>query len=249
MNAVVLAGSSGGGALEQTLRTNNKALIEISGRPMAQYVIDALRRVPEVKEIRVVGPVDDLRPRLSGEGVTFHPAGPDLIDNLLGAVLALPKNEEVLIVTSDAPLLTPAVIARFLAQCRQREADFYYPIVERKVSEARYPLAKRTYVALREGAFTGGNLMLLGNPALAEEVAPRVRQFFANRKSPLKLAGLLGWWFVLKLLLKIATIPELERQVSSLWGLRGAAIQSPDPEIGIDVDKPSDLQLVRAVLR
>jgi 2-phospho-L-lactate guanylyltransferase (CobY/MobA/RfbA family) len=48
--------------------------------------------------------------------------------------------------------------------------------------------------------------------------------------------------------LKNLRLTELEKKVSEMWGLEGAVIICPWPEIGIDVDKPSDLQLARAIL-
>lgn len=127
-------------------------------------------------------------------------------------------------------------------------ADLYYPIVDKRVGELKYPVVKRTYVNLREGVFTGGNLFLV-NPEIVEHTAPRVRKFLDYRKNPLKMVTLLGFSFLLRyLVLKNLTLSELEQKVSDMWAIRGAVIVSPWPEVGIDVDKPSDLQLARAVL-
>ena len=41
---------------------------------------------------------------------------------------------------------------------------------------------------------------------------------------------------------------EVEVRVEELIKLKGAGVVSLYPEIGIDVDKPSDLQFARAVL-
>jgi hypothetical protein len=84
---------------------------------------------------------------------------------------------------------------------------------------------------------------------MVDEAAPKVKRFLDYRKSPLKLAGLLGWTFLIRyLLLKNLKMHELEAKISNMLGIRGAVIVCPWPEVGIDVDKPSDLQLARAVL-
>ena len=42
VDAVVLAGQANQGALRDVSSATNEALIEVAGRPMLQYVIDAL---------------------------------------------------------------------------------------------------------------------------------------------------------------------------------------------------------------
>lgn len=248
VNALVLAGRTNSDALREYTQTASKALIDINGKPMIRYVVDSLTTVPDVQRVVVVGPVDELAGVVSGDKVTLVPDGEGIVDNVRRGARQLPPHEPILIATSDIPLLTPEVVQHFLAQCQARPADLYYSIVEKSASERKYPLVKRTYVALQDGTFTGGNLFLV-YPSVIEQVAPKAEAFIEQRKSPLQLARLLGFQFVLKLILRLLTIADLEERVSTLWGVRGAAIVSPHPEIGIDVDKPADLQLVRAALR
>jgi len=54
--------------------------------------------------------------------------------------------------------------------------------------------------------------------------------------------------FVLKFFLSRLTIPELEKKVSEVLGIKVKAIVTQYPEIGIDVDKPSDYSIVSAYL-
>jgi 2-phospho-L-lactate guanylyltransferase (CobY/MobA/RfbA family) len=41
----------------------------------------------------------------------------------------------------------------------------------------------------------------------------------------------------------------LEQKVSDMLDLKGAVVVAPWPEVGVDVDKPSDLELVRSILK
>ena len=59
---------------------------------------------------------------------------------------------------------------------------------------------------------------------------------------------MLGFVFILKFLAKQLSMGELEKRASSILGYKGVFIISPYPELGTDVDKPSDLQLVRKAL-
>jgi hypothetical protein len=44
------------------------------------------------------------------------------------------------------------------------------------------------------------------------------------------------------------SLENAEKAVSKMVGVKGTAIVSPYPEIGIDVDKYSDLELARKLL-
>lgn len=247
-SALVLAGGLAGADLHAYTGVRNKALIDINGKPMLRYVVDALTEAEHVDEIVVIGPPEELGPALAGLPVTVVPDTGNMIDNIRAGAAHVAHNRPMLISSSDIPLLTGPVVDAFLELCFKRPADLYYSIVEREVNERKYPLVKRTYVSLAEGTFTGGNLFMV-DPAIVEPVAPKAREFIANRKRPLRMARLLGLGFLIKLLLRVLSIPELEAKIGKLWGVRGAAIICPYPEIGIDVDKPDDVQLVRAALR
>lgn len=80
---------------------------------------------------------------------------------------------------------------------------------------------------------------------MVKGAADKARAFVEKRKSPIGLAKLVGWRFLVKFLLRLVTLKETEERVSRIFGIKGAVIISPFPEVGIDVDKPSDLALVR----
>ena len=106
---------------------------------------------------------------------------------------------------------------------------------------------QRTYVRLREGTFTGGNLALVAPEALRRGRTV-IQQAFLMRKKPIKLARLLGFRFILKFVFNRLGLHEIEERAATVLGCTGRAVISPYPEVGIDVDKPSDLELVERVL-
>ncbi|MDF2626795.1 MAG: hypothetical protein K0R39_626 [Symbiobacteriaceae bacterium] len=248
VNVILLAGAANNGPLKDVSPVTNEALIDIGGKPMVQYVIDGLRQSKEVKRIAIVAPPGEIEPHVTGENLEFVPSAGHIIDNIVNAYRVLPKDDQLLIATCDIPLINGEIIDGLIGLCRQKDADIYYPIVEKSIGEQKYPYVKRTYVNLKEGIFTGGNLFLV-NPAVVEATAPKARAFLDFRKAPLKMVTLLGISFLLRyLLFHNLTLKELEKKISDMWGLRGAVVICPWPEVGIDVDKPSDLQLARAVL-
>lgn len=250
IDAVVLAGRPNEGALRQAGPVRWEAMLEIAGRPMIAYVVEALHKAAGVGRIIVVGP-EEIRPFVGGMAEIVTP-GDGLLENLrrgLAAAGALDgfATGGLLLAGGDIPLITGRMVDDFLAACRASRAAFYYPIIRKEDCLARFPDARRTYVAIREGVFTGGNLFYVerGNARRLLDLAGR---FYAARKSPLRLAGLLGWGTLVKVLFKRASIPELETVFARLAGAPAKAVVVQHPEIGMDVDKPEDLKLAEAVL-
>jgi GTP:adenosylcobinamide-phosphate guanylyltransferase len=249
VNVILLAGAANTGPLREVSPATNEALVEINGKPMVQYVLDGLAQSREVGRIIVVSPPGELEPHVTGRNLEFVASRDHIVDNILEALKVLPQDEEFLVVSCDVPLITGEIIDDLIALCRRTPAELYYPIVEKSVAEARFPHVKRTYVTLREGTFTGGNIFLC-HPRVAHRAAPKVREFLNYRKDPLKMIRLLGWSFALRyLFLKNLTLKELEQKVSDMLDLKGAVVVAPWPEVGVDVDKPSDLELVRSILK
>lgn len=247
VEAVVLAGATNDGKLSEVSDERYEALIPIGKRPMVHYVLDALARSKSVKRIIVVGPVEALKSSGIGDDVDLVEGVGSMVENLEAGIERVQSNDPVLIVTSDIPLIGPEAIDAFVASCEKIQADIYYPIVSRQVSEARFPDVKRTYVTLKDGTFTGGNLALI-RPAVVPACHTMIAQAVAMRKKPVKLSRLLGLKFIIKLMFRRLTMAEIEDRVQRILGFRGVGIISTYPEVGIDVDKPEDLQLVVSAL-
>jgi len=144
-------------------------------------------------------------------------------------------------------LITGEAIDDFVDRCGDETIDLYYPIVSRQVVEDRYAGARRTYVHLKEGVFTGGNVFLF-NPGILSRCLVKGKQLVEARKNPLRLAGMVGLPFLLKFMTRNLSLREAEEKVSGLLDIKGLAVISRCPEIGLDVDKPEDLELVVKLL-
>ena len=64
LDAVILAGADTHGSLATCTDTPYEAMIDIQGKPMVEYVVDALRASSSVGRITVVGPAHVLDPVL-----------------------------------------------------------------------------------------------------------------------------------------------------------------------------------------
>jgi len=245
VDAIVLAGRRNEGTFSEVSSVSNEALLEIGQRSMLDYVLAALAGAERVGRVLVVTTpeVEELLP----PGAGYAEATDDVIDNVVLGTNALGGTRPVLVVTSDIPLITPEIIDDFVAECLLSPADIHYPVIPKVAAESRFPGVERTYAKLRDGTFTGGNVFMV-TPMMVNESAARVKAFVDARKSPAKMAGLLGPGFVLGLLLGSLSIAQLEAKVSAMFGVAGKVVITRHPEIGVDVDKLSDLELVRQVL-
>ena len=98
-------------------------------------------------------------------------------------------------------------------------------------------------MTLPEGRFTGGNLLLIKASVITAGLA-KAEDIFARRKKPWELCGWLGFGFVLKFLLHRLTLSAVEQRASQLLEFTGKAVISHYPEIGMDMDKEADWQLL-----
>lgn len=225
----------------------NKALLKIGPKEMVRYVLEAYSQVEEIKRIVLVGPVDIFGFLQRDYALELVPEGDSLLANVLAANRFLQTDNPLLISTADIPLLSPAAVEDFLRQCSPYSEDFYYPIVTKEECEKKFPGVQRTFVSLREGVFTGGNIFLV-NPQKIESSIPLVRQFLDHRKNPLKMVSLFGSGFVLRAVTKRLALPNLESRFSELLNVKARAVISNYAEISFDVDKPGDLDRVRRIL-
>ncbi|HBC93835.1 MAG TPA: hypothetical protein DCZ10_13305 [Pelotomaculum sp.] len=248
LDAVVLAGSSNDGPLRECSEARYEALIPIGGKIMVQYVVEALLGCPQVRRVVVVGPVAELSPFFNGEQVSVIGSRGGIMDNIEAGLKSCLEAGRVLLVTSDIPMLTTQAVNDFLELCGDMSGDLYYPIISKQVVENKFPTTRRTYVNLKEGVFTGGNLFLI-NPAVFKQCVENGQKIISLRKSPVGLCRLIGLGFVLKFLMRSLTIAEAEQKASQLLGrIKGIVVMSKYPEVGVDVDKPADLTLALRTL-
>lgn len=241
INAIVLAGDNKKDFFMSGVK--NKALLSINEKPMVEYVVDALHSSPYIGKISISGPEDLLKPIL-GSRIDFYVGDKDsLFDNVKGGLSPFIEDSAVLVVTSDIPMITGEMITEFIRLSLEQGGDFCYPIVDKQLNDALFPEVERTYVRLKEGTFTGGNIIFL-KPSIWESCEELAKNMIQFRKQPWKVAKLLGARFLLGLLMGTLSIAEVEERVNELLNIKASAIKVNYPEIGNDVDKPSDMDMV-----
>ncbi len=241
----------------------NKALLDIAGKPMIQWVLDAVGNARRVQRIIVVG-----LPQTVGAGsprpgspyphgltcakpVDFLPDQGSLLANIQAGVrhsVALnPASRYVFSISADIPALTGEMLDWAADTAMQTEDDVYYQVIKREVMEARFPASKRSYVHLRDMDVCGGDVGVIRCEAVTSNDA-LWRRVIEARKSALKQAGLLGYDTLILLLLRLLTLEGAVRRASRNLGVRGRGVVCPYAEVGMDVDKPHQFEILRADL-
>ena len=237
VTAVVLAGGDASDALARHQGVANKAHVIFRGQALAGHVLAALRGSGQVGRIVYVG---EPPPELATGPDFTVPSGRRFSDSVamgLGAALAVAPGSRILLCTADLPWLESGAVDRFL---KLAVHDLNYPVVSSEVALREFPDQKRTWVRLKQGKVTGGNLALIA-PQVVPDLLKLTDRFFAARKNPLALSSLLGTGTLLALLRGQADLPKLERRMSELLGHAARAIWVQDASLGADLDKPEQL--------
>ncbi len=116
-------------------RLPGKVLADIAGRPMLAHVVSRCRAAASVEEVMVATterPADDPLVELCGQMQvgTFRGAEEDVLQRYAGAAAAAAA-DVVVRITSDCPLLDPAVLDEVVATFRQRHPDYASNCIER----------------------------------------------------------------------------------------------------------------------
>lgn len=245
-NAVILAGALNQGPLREISEEKYEALVSVGGRCLVQYVIDALRESRRIEDIILVG-FPEFRGRLDLEGVQLIPAGDSFPGSVRMGLEMSSGTEHLLFVTADVPLLSGPIIDELIEGCLGQEGDFFVPVVTREVSESRYPEVERTFAPLREGGITLGNCFL-GTEHSIRRVLPELERFYDARKSILRMAVLLGPWFLLRLVTRTMSVGYVEKVFRRITGAYGVAVFCQHPEVALDVDRPDHVRAVEGLL-
>ncbi|MFH1726548.1 MAG: nucleotidyltransferase family protein [Elusimicrobiota bacterium] len=202
--AVVLAGE---GRSAKTVYGRNKVYLELDGRPLVAHLVSALRRVPEVSEIWVVGDPKRLKAALAEEYLPGKPGTPvhivpqrwSLFENAWGAFRMLlpgagpegrdPKPEDydtrALYLSGDLPFATPEEITQFIRRAGRARCDYAIGMVGAEAMRPFHPKSpggpgiRMMCSNFKEGRFRHSNLHLVKLARIARW--RRIEETFEHR--------------------------------------------------------------------
>ncbi|MFT4613041.1 MAG: CTP:molybdopterin cytidylyltransferase MocA [Bacteroidia bacterium] len=255
MTAIVLAGDrTKSDSLIHHTEAGSKAMIDLDGMPMVRRVLNSLRAS------RVVGPINLAGPEASelakdsrikgwiedGE-IAWSEPGSSPSTSAYNAMKGLAPDVSVLLTTADHPLLTPEIVDAFGRQSLADNVDLTVGLAPYALIEETYPGIKKTVLRFSDGEFCGCNLFGFITPE-GRRAARFWRKIEQERKKPMVVIGLLGWWAVIRYRLGLLSLEEALAKLSKRLGLRIRAVILPYANAAIDVDSIADLVLVKGAL-
>ena len=215
---------------------------------MLARVLHALAASPDVDRIFVVmedpailGRLPDIPP------CTALPSAPTPSLSVLRALDEVEAGLPMLVTTADHALLSPAIVAYFLAGARATGAEVAVGLTAAEVISKAYPSSQRTYLRFRDAHYSGANLFALMSPEASKAVAfwRRVEQ---ERKRPWRMIRAFGLGSLLAYLLGLLAwmTPWRAPRRSSAPGSPRSDCRLPKPR-STSTNRPTS-ELVNAIL-
>jgi hypothetical protein len=158
-----------------------------------------------------------------------------------------PKTKYLLAVSSDIPAIKPEMVDWLVNTCMETKDDLYYGVCPREVMESRFPGSNRTYIRLKDIDLCGADINVT-HVRMATEHLDLWESLIGNRKSPMRQAATIGFDTLFQVATRSITLNDLVEKVCKRIGIRGRAIIWDHAEPCMDVDKPHQLELLRADL-
>jgi len=250
MDAIVLAGGipQPDDPLYVYSKGDAKALIDVAGKPMVQWVLDALGEATKVDSIIAVG----LSPKstlTSKKPMHYISNQGGMLDNIVAGInQAVELNDQtkyVMVVSADIPAIKPAMVDWMINTAMTTRDDMYYGVCPRIVMEKRFRGANRTYQKFKDMEVCGGDMNVVHVRLAGPQFRDTWERFIGSRKSPLRQATILGLGFAYRLRSGQLTLEEAAQTASERLRIK---IRTPiwsRAEPAMDVDKPHQLLILR----
>jgi len=255
MTAIVLAGDrTKADSLINHTKAGSKAMIDLDGTPMVRRVLNSLQNSRVVHRICMSGPEASevatdpgLQDWVDRGEIAWSEPGISPSTSAYEAMQGLSPAEAVLLTTADHPLLTPEIVDAFGRQSLADDIDVAIGLAPYALVAEAYPGIRKTVLHFSDGDFCGCNLFAFITPE-GRRAARFWRKIEQERKKPLVVIGLLGWWAVIRYRLGLLSLEEALAKLSKRLGLRIRAVILPYANAAIDVDSIADLMLVKGAL-
>jgi GTP:adenosylcobinamide-phosphate guanylyltransferase len=249
-SAVVLAAGRGSDdPMARAYGVTHKCSIPVGGKPMLKRVIDALQNSSYIGQIAVSAEDPALIKSImngSATGLDFTPSASSAPQS---AWLAIERGGRfpVLLTTGDHALLTPEMVDYFCAEAQGNGADFSAGLARADVIMKAYPDTKRTFFRFRNDRISGCNIFAVMNEK-GMKIIERWHYLESLRKKPWRLVAAFGTGALVRYVLGMLNLSDAFDAVSQRLGMTAKPIYLPFAEAAIDVDKPSDKELVERIL-
>jgi molybdopterin-guanine dinucleotide biosynthesis protein A len=250
INAVILAGGllPSDDPLFGIAPYGRRSLVDVHGKPMVQWVVDALSQSNSIGTLYIMG-LNEQAGLKSEKPCVYLPDDGGVFENIHAGVIRsaqdYPDREKVILASADIPALTCEMVDWLVGQVKENpEKQLYYNIIPRPVMETQFPTSARSYIHFKDMAVCGGDLNAVDVTLFSKERSIW-KSLAKARKHPLQQASLLGLDTLLLVLLRAITLEGAVKKVCSKLDITGMGLVCPFAEMGMDADKPHQLAILR----
>ena len=245
----------------------SKALLPFLGKRVIDWQLEALRDSPYVEDLYLIG--------LSKEDIAFDfpvryvPSKTTayvhqkLMDGL-SYLDSLGKSPELVIIsTSDTPGIRTQHINEFFEQLNHyQNYDFVLSVVPEESIQEIFPRSGRVVGRFTDHQVFPGELFALSKHAIQTgydviDQLTKLRRVVDRKRKKISLGPILRylarkpktWFFILKFLLKKASLEDGEKMFSVAFNCKAKAIIISDPGFGMDMDLPEDYERLQPLVR
>ncbi|MHA2061936.1 MAG: hypothetical protein ACXADH_16505 [Candidatus Kariarchaeaceae archaeon] len=236
-----------------------KALIDVSGKPMISYVLEAICDSETASRIFIAGLPKEKLPvsnKIDLDLIEFVDIDGDAVEKIVKAASHLVKRGQEdpsvfpsgtthgIYINADIPAVTSKDIQSFLTRCGDRSASFYYSIISQESMDNQFPNNGRTFTKIDGDNYCGADITL-AELSKAEPSYPLIKKIMENRKSFVKALFWASPITFFKFIFKRVGLKDTERLMTKIFKMESRLIISDDANTAFDVDKPSQLDLIR----
>jgi GTP:adenosylcobinamide-phosphate guanylyltransferase len=253
--AIILAGKRpGNDPVAEAAGVACKSFAPIGGRAMVLRVLDALAASRQVGTQILCGPPQsiiahepELKSRIDKGQVKWLDSRATPSSSTYSVLQSLPQNIPVLVTTADHALLTSQIVDFFCDQARRSGCDLAIGLTSYKGVREAFPDTRRTAIKFNDDAYCGCNLFGFLNQR-SHQAAAFWRQIEQERKKPLRMMRVLGWWTVLQYILGRFSLAQGLEKLSGKIHIRVRAVLLPFPQAAVDVDTADDWHFVQQLV-
>lgn len=228
-----------------------KALLDIGGKPMIQWVLDAVSEAKSLDEVAVVG-LDGSVDLSCDKPLTLIPNTGSMIGNIRAGLQSIleknPNAEYVMIVSSDIPLVTGEMFDWFIEQAKDTQHEYYMNMITRQVLEASFPGVKRRVNRVGKIEFRGAPDISILQPKIVMQKNGAAERIEKARGKIWRQLNFIGFDTLFLLMLRLLDLDAFAKRLSEKHGVDLHPVICPYPEIAMDVDHPQHLEMMRKEL-
>ncbi len=253
-NAVILAGDRAqNDPVAVFTGVSCKAEVPIGSSMLLRRVVTALANSRYVEEIYCVGPDEHVITDKYSVAALFEEFNVTRLPIEIGPSLSALRGVQAsshyptLIVTCDLPLLSADLVDKYCQNLNNIHADFAIGAVDsRRISNLLPELKKTTY------QFGVQSVCFANLFSVMTESGMRAIEFWQNiegsRKKPLEVIRQVGGFSILQYKLGKLSLQQAARQLSRKTSAHIEIVDTPYPEVAVDVDSVSDYKILQAKL-